>query len=136
MENSSPITSLVPRPLTGKEIVVAGLGMLLLAILFCGPRRLLHPELAPFDSGDSAAAYFPYCVRSHCPLTPEIAGAWDPTLWTGLPESHSPFGRYYPPAWLLFELFSLGLALTLTFVFHHAWAGLGTYLLLRTGNFG
>src|SRR5262245_36224290 len=125
----------MPTP-TRRELLTATLALVALAIVFCGPSLVFNPDLTPFDHGDSVASYFPYWVRTYHPLTPEIAGAWDPTLWTGLPESHRPFGRYYPPVLVLFNLCPLGLALTLTFVFHHAWAGLGTYVLLRYGGFG
>ena len=123
------------RNLTLREASIAAVGMVVLSALFCGPHLLLDPDLAPFDNGDSVGSYFPYFARTYQPLSPQIAGDWDPTLWTGLPESHSPFGRYYPPAWLLFVLFPLGLALSLTYVVHHALAGLGAYLLMRTQGF-
>ena len=41
-------------------------------------------------------------LRTFDPVAPEVAGAFDPTLFTGLPESHTPFGRYYPPTILLY----------------------------------
>jgi hypothetical protein len=124
------------REATFREALLAALGLAALAVLFCGPHWLWNPDLAPFDNGDSVGSYFPYFARAQQPVSPHIAGEWDPTLWTGMPESYSPFGRYYPPTRLLLALFPLGLAFSLNYVLHHALAGLGTYLLIRTCGFG
>src|SRR5262249_58910573 len=98
------------RGATLREALLAALGLTALAVLFCGPQWLWNPDLAPFDNGDCVGSYFPYFARAQQPVSPQIAGEWDPTLWTGMPESHSPFGRYHPPTRLLPALFLLCLA--------------------------
>jgi hypothetical protein len=101
-----------------------------LSFLFCYPAGLSTTDC--ILSGDALASYFPYLLRSFRPGSPQVAGPWDPTILTGLPESHSPFGVYYPPTILLYSLFPPAQALSLGLVFHHALAGLGTYFLIRT----
>src|SRR5262245_19421094 len=83
---------------------------------------------------DGSASYFPYMLRTFQPVGAEAAGSFDATLFTGLPESHSPFGRYYPPSILLYTLLPGALALGWNLVFHTACAGLGAYLLIRDGG--
>ena len=121
------ITSLSPRR---REGIVAALGFLALSFVFCFPAGL--STTACILSGEALASYFPYLLRSFRPASPQVAGPWDPTILTGLPQSHSPFGVYYLPTVLLYALFPPAQALSLGLVFHHAWAGLGTYLLIRT----
>src|SRR5262245_46385946 len=113
-----------------REACVAGLAALLLATLYTGPGRLLRPHEYPFDAGDPTASTLPYLMRSFGEAA-SPAGAWDDTMGTGLPEGHSPFGRYYPPLVVLCGLFPVGLAVTLSLILHHAFAALGAYLLTR-----
>jgi len=122
-------TGLLPK---WREGLVAALGFLALSLVFCFPAGLSTTDC--ILSGDALASYFPYLLRSFRPASPEVAGPWDPTILTGLPQSHSPFGVYYLPTILLYALFPPAQALSLGLVFHHAWAGLGTYLLIRTSR--
>lgn len=115
------------------EVTLTATGFLLLAFAFTWPLGLLDGAM-PFGGGDGLASYFPFMLRSHRPVAPEVAGAWDPTLFTGLPESHSPMGRYYPPVVLLYSLLAPGPALSVALVLHHAWAALGAYLLARASG--
>jgi hypothetical protein len=112
---------------------VAALGFLALSFVFCYPAGLSATDC--ILSGDALASYFPYLLRTFRPVSPHVAGPWDPTILTGLPASHSPFGAYYLPVILLYGLFPPAQALSLGLVLHHAWAGLGTYLLIRTCRF-
>ena len=120
---------------TFREFVVASAGFVVLSVAFCASVVFQPSDVAPFATSDAQASFFPYYARSFHPLSKEVAGDWDPTLWTGLPESHSPFARYLPTVWILCELLPLGAALTWIYVLHHALAGLGTYLLTRTSGF-
>jgi hypothetical protein len=110
----------------------AALGFLALSLAFCYPVGLSTGMLDA--DGDGVRSYLPFLVRAFWPVDASVAGAWDPTLFTGLPESHTPFGRYYPPTILLHMFFGPTRALALGVVLHHAWAGLGAYLLARLGG--
>jgi hypothetical protein len=110
--------------------MIAALGLLTLSFVFCFPAGLSSTDC--ILGGDALASYFPYLLRSFRPVSSQIAGPWDPTVLTGLPESHSPYGIYYLPTILLYVLFPPAQALSLGLVFHHAWAGFGAYLLVRT----
>jgi hypothetical protein len=115
-----------------REAAATAAGFVLLSVVFCWPAA---PSLehVPFSAGDAFRSYFPTVLRSFHPVADQVAGAWDPTLLTGLPETHSLFGRYYPPTVLLFTLLPPVFAFGLNMILHHAWAGLGAYLLVR-GN--
>ena len=121
-----------PSQPTRREVFLAALGFLAFSLVFIFPAGLTQSKFLAL--GDGLCSYFPYMLRSFQPLSPGVTGAWDPTLYTGLPESHSPFGRYYPPTLLLYTALPPALSLCLGFVFHQAWAGLGAYLLTRDGG--
>lgn len=127
MESTPKITS------RSRDIGIAAVGFVVLSVAFCYPAGL-HTDCLPFGDGDAVASYFPYMLRTFDPVGAEVAGSFDPTLFTGLPESHSPFGRYYPPTLLLYMLLPPVLALGWNLVLHQAWAGLGAYLLVRDGG--
>ncbi len=115
----------------GKFLACAS-GFLALSFLFCYPAGMSSSVC--ILSGDALAAYFPYLLRSFQPVSSNVAGPWDPTILTGLPESHSPYGVYYPLTILLYHLLPAGQALSLSLVLHHALAGLGAYVLARTSR--
>jgi hypothetical protein len=108
------------------------LGFLALSLAFCYPAGLSTGMLDADD--DAIRSYLPFLIRSFAPVGPSVAGPWDPTLFTGLPESHTPFGRYYPPIILLSVLCGPVRALVMGVVLHHAWGGLGAYWLTRRGG--
>src|SRR5438105_5309469 len=109
------------RPDLWREAAVAVLVFAALSFLFCYPAGLSTTDC--ILSGDALASYFPYLLRSFHPASPQVAGPWDPTILTGLPESHSPFSVYYLPTILLYALFPPAQALSLGLLLHHALAG-------------
>jgi len=112
-----------------REAVVTALGFLLLSLVACYPAGL---SPAMFTSGgDAVQGYFPLMVRAFQPAREHLIGPWDATTFTGLPESHHPFGTYYPPTMLLYGLLPAGLAMSLSLIWHHALAAVGAYLLAR-----
>ena len=115
-----------------REAWGAALGFLVLSFAFSYPAGLSATTF--MTGGDGVYSYFPYVLRSFRPVSPEVGGAWDPTLFTGLPESHTPCGRYYPPTVVLYTLLPAATAFCLAIVLHHALAGLGAYLLGRSGG--
>jgi hypothetical protein len=124
------MTATERQSLGWREWITATFGFAALSFLFCYPAGFSTSIV--ILGGDALASYFPYLLRSFQPVSSNVAGPWDPTILTGLPESHSPFGVYYPVTVLLYKLFPPGQALSLGLVFHHALAGLGAYLLGRT----
>src|SRR5262245_17000201 len=111
------------------EFALVSFGFVALSFVFCYPVGL-STKLFNSD-GDCVTSYYPYLLRCFTPVSSSLSGHWDATLFTGLPESHSPFGRYYPPTIFLNALLPVSLAMSLGIVLHHAWAGLGAYLLAR-----
>jgi len=116
-----------------KEALVVPATFVVLTILFCYPLGLTD-EVWPGE--DTPSQYLPYLYRAFRPMGPEVAGPWDPTHFTGLPESHCPIGRYYPFTQVLFRLAPPVRALGLTLILHHALAGCGAYLLARGSRLG
>jgi len=116
-----------------KEALVVPAAFLFLAALFCYPLGFTNDW---WPGEDTPSQYLPYLYRAFQPVAPEVAGPWDPTHFTGLPESHCPIGRYYPFTQLLFRLAPPLRALGLTLILHHALAGWGAYLLARGSRVG
>jgi hypothetical protein len=112
-----------------REAAITLAGFVALAFVFFWPAGAA--DRIRCRGGDSAEQYLPTLMRSFHPAGDRLAGCWDATVATGLPESHLPVGHYYPPTILLFSLFSPARALGLSLVLHAAWAGLGAYLLAR-----
>jgi hypothetical protein len=123
-----------PALLRWREVLTAGVGFLLLSGIFCWPAGFASDRLVL--GGDAVASYLPYMLRTFQPVAPEVAGPFDPTLFTGLPETHTSFGRYYPPTIVLYSLLPGALALGWNLLLHQAWAGLGAYLLVRDAGRG
>src|SRR5215831_9289732 len=97
-----------------REGILVVLGFLVLSFIFCYPAGLSSTDC--ILSGDALASYFPYLLRTFRPVSDHVAGPWDPTILTGLPESHSPFGAYYLPTILLYAFFPPAQALSLGLV--------------------
>jgi hypothetical protein len=111
-----------------REAGLTLVGFVVLALIFFWPAGAADRLRG---GGDVAVQYLPTLLRSFGPASGAVAGCWDATAATGLPESHLPVGHYYPPTILLFSLFGPARALGLSLVLHAAWAGLGAYLLAR-----
>jgi hypothetical protein len=116
-----------------REPVVAALGFIALAGVFCYPLGFSHKA---FLGGDPEGQYLPYMLRAFHPVADNVAGAWDPTHFTGMPESHFPLGRYYPPTLILFNVSDPIRAFGIGIILHHALAGVGMYWLTRAAGRG
>jgi hypothetical protein len=112
---------------------VAALG--LLAVVYYWPCSF-SDRLFPFGGGDCLNSYFPYLVRAFDARSAEMAGPWVPSMFTGLPESHTPFGRYYPLHLLFYGLLRPVLAFNLLLVAHQVIAGCGAMALARQLRLG
>jgi hypothetical protein len=99
------------------------------------------PTCIPFQPG----ARFSDLLISHWPNAEFLRRAigtwgeiplWNPTILSGAPFAADPLaGMWYPPNWILL-LIPLSLGFNLLFWLHLAWAGWGTYRLLRAEGVG
>jgi hypothetical protein len=115
------------------EPLTTALGFFALAAAFCYPLGFSNQA---FLGGDPEGQYLPYMLRAFRPVADNVSGPWDPTHFTGMPESHFPLGRYYPPTVILFYVFNPVLAFGIGTVLHHALAGMGMYWLTRAAGRG
>ena len=73
-----------------RETLVAAAGFLALSVLCCQPAALALDHL-PFDQGDGIGSWFPHMLRVFRPPAADVAGSFDPTVFTGLPEGVQTF---------------------------------------------
>lgn len=101
----------------------------------------LHPGGRPFFR----TAEYSDVLVSHLPISLFVHEAiskwgqvplWNPLILAGSPLAADPLaGFWYPPQWLAY-LFPSMLTFQILFVAHLAWAGVGTFLFLRSEGLG
>jgi hypothetical protein len=119
----------VPRLI--ELVAVSGL-FLALPFLLSGGASLSCEQLV-YARGDCVRSFFPYLASS---VGSGPSSSWNAGPFTGLPASHTPAGRYYPPTIVAYRLLPPVLAFNLLLMVHHAIAGVGAYVLLRAGGRG